>query len=82
MAMTMLCENSLPRYFWAEVDNTACFIINHAMIRLILKKTPYKLWKGRKPNVSFFNAFGCKYFMLNNKKDNLGKFNIIMFIDK
>ena len=45
------------------------------MIRSILKKTHYELWKGRKPNVSFFHVFGCKCFILNIGKDNLGKFD-------
>ena len=61
MARTMLYENSLPKYF----------IINRAMIRSILKKTAYGLWKGKTPNVSFFHAFGCKKIVLNNSKDNL-----------
>ena len=33
MARTMLCESNLPRYFWAKVINTACYILNHALIR-------------------------------------------------
>ena len=66
---------TLPKYFWAEAVNTACFIINRVIIRPILKKTPYELWKGRKPNIGFFHAFGCKCFVLNNGKDNLGKFD-------
>ena len=45
------------------------------MIRPILKKTPYELFKGRKPNISYFHPFGCKCFVLNNGKDNLGKFD-------
>ena len=73
MARKVLCENYLPKYFWAEAVNTACFIINQAMIRPILKKTPYELWKGRKPNIDF-HAFGCKCFVLNNGKNNLEKF--------
>ncbi len=75
MARTMLCESSLPRYFWAEATNTACYILNRALIRPILNKTPYELWKGKKPNISYFHAFGCKCFVLNNGKDNLGKFD-------
>ena len=43
MAQTMLCENNLPKYFWAEAVNTACYIINRVMIRPIIKKTPYEL---------------------------------------
>ena len=30
-------------------------------------KTTYEIWKGKKPNIS--------YFILNNDKDNLGKFD-------
>ena len=26
MARTMLCERNLPRYFWTEAINTACYI--------------------------------------------------------
>ena len=75
MARIMLCENILPKYFWAKAINTSCYIINRAMIKLILKKTPYELFRERKPNISYFHPFGCKCFVLNNGKDNLGKFD-------
>ena len=39
-----------------------------------MKKTPYELFKWRKPNIAFFHIFGFKCFVLNNDKDNLGKF--------
>ncbi|GAV56533.1 hypothetical protein CFOL_v3_00075 [Cephalotus follicularis] len=75
MGRTMLCENNLPKYLWAETVNTSCYIINRVMIPSILKKTPYELFKERKPNVSHLRPFGCKVFILNNGKDNLGKFD-------
>ena len=77
MARTMLCENNLPKYFWMEAVNTAWYVINCVMIRSILKKTPYELWKGRKPKISHLRAFGCKCFVLNNNKDNLGNLMLI-----
>ena len=46
------------------------------LIRPILKKTPYELWKNRKSNISYFHVFGCKCFIHNNNKDNLEKFDI------
>ena len=55
--------------------NTDCYILNRVLIRPILKKTPYELWNERKSNISYFHVFGCKYFVLNNRKDNLRKFN-------
>ena len=75
MARTMLNERNLPKYFWADAVNTACYVMNRAMIRPILNKTPYELYKGRKPNISHLHVFGCKCFVLNNGKDNLGKFD-------
>jgi len=71
----LLNDTNLPKYFWAKVVKTACYIMNRALIRPILKKTPYELYKGRKPNISHLHVFGCKCFVLNNGKDNLGKFN-------
>ena len=48
-------------------------MLNRVTIRAILKKTPYELWKGRKPNISYFHAFGYTCYILNNGKDNLRK---------
>ena len=73
MARTMLCENNLPKYFWREAINTACYVINRVTIRSLLSKTPYELYKGRKPNVSHLRSFGCKCFILNNRKHLIGK---------
>ena len=75
MARTLLNEANLPGFFWAEAVSTASYILNRTSIRPILKKTPYELWKGRKPNIHYFHIFGCKCFILNNGKDNLGKFD-------
>ena len=49
--------------------------MNRALIRPILKKTPYELYNKRKPYISHLHVFRCKCFMLNNDKDNLGKFD-------
>ena len=40
---TLLHENSLPQYFWAEAVNTACYVLNRVLIRHSLNKTPYEL---------------------------------------
>ena len=75
MAQTMLSEADLPKYLWAEAINTSCYILNRVLVRSTLKKTLYKLWKGKKPNISYFKIFGCKCFVHNNKKSLLGKFD-------
>ena len=67
MARTMIHENNLPKHFWAEAVNTACYVQNRIYIRPILEKTAYELFKGRKPNISYFHQFGCTCYILNNK---------------
>jgi len=71
----MLNETELPKYFWVDVVSTTCYVLNRVLIRPMLKKTTYELFKGRKPNVSHLKVFGCKCFILNNGKDNLSKFD-------
>ncbi|GAV62317.1 hypothetical protein CFOL_v3_05841 [Cephalotus follicularis] len=75
MCRTFLNENNLPKYFWAEAISTSCYILHRISIRPILKKTPYELWRGRKPNIGYFHTFGCKCFIHNNGKEHLGKFD-------
>ena len=75
MVRTMLIASKLPKHFWAQAVHTACYIMNRAMLRPMLKKTPYELLNGRVPNISHLRIFGCKCFVHNNDKDSLGKFD-------
>ncbi|KAG8642634.1 hypothetical protein MANES_12G103911v8 [Manihot esculenta] len=36
-------------------------MLREVLIRSLLNKTPYELWNGRKPRVSYFRVFGCKF---------------------
>ena len=44
------------------------------MCYYFLNKTPYELWKDRKPTIAYFHIFGYYCYILNNK-DNLSKFD-------
>ena len=71
----MLAENSLPGYFWAKAVRTSCYVANRALVRSIIKKTPYELLKGQKPNVAYFRTFRYRCYILINGKSNIGKFD-------
>jgi len=47
--------------------NTTCYVQNRIYIRPILEKTTYELFKGRRPNISYFHQFGFTCYILNNK---------------
>ncbi|KAJ4763435.1 Pol [Rhynchospora pubera] len=65
LARTMLHEFAVPKFLWAEAVNTTCHVVNRACIRSQLKKTPFELWFGYTPNISYFRVFGSKCFVLD-----------------
>ncbi|KAJ1696040.1 hypothetical protein LUZ63_012738 [Rhynchospora breviuscula] len=65
LARSMLHEFAVPKFLWAEAVNTACHVVNRACIRSKLKKTPFELWVGRTPKISYFRVFGSKCFVLD-----------------
>ena len=67
MGRTMLNEYDLPKYFWAEAVNTACYISNRVLIRKHLNKTPFELIYQKPPILSYFKVFGCVCHILNTK---------------
>ena len=68
LARTMLNETLLSKYFWVDAVNTTSYVLNRVLIRHILKKSPYELFKGKWPVwihvkvTSAGRAFGSGYF--------------------
>ncbi|GJW73086.1 putative ribonuclease H-like domain-containing protein [Tanacetum coccineum] len=73
-ARTMLADSKLPITFWAEVVSTACYVQNRVLVVKPHNKTPYELFRGFKPALSFMRPFGCHVTILNTF-DSLGKFD-------
>ncbi|GKA08342.1 putative ribonuclease H-like domain-containing protein, partial [Tanacetum coccineum] len=73
-ARTMLADSLLPIPFWAEVVNTACYVLNRVLVTKPQNKTPYELLIGKSPSISFMRPFGCPLTILNTL-DSLGKFD-------
>ncbi|GKD37478.1 putative ribonuclease H-like domain-containing protein [Tanacetum coccineum] len=73
-ARTMLADSKLPTTFWAEAVNTACYVQNRVLVTKPHNKTPYELFLGRKPALSFMRPFRCPVTILNII-DHLGKFD-------
>ncbi|GJT05881.1 putative ribonuclease H-like domain-containing protein [Tanacetum coccineum] len=71
---TILANSKLPTTFWAEAFNTACYVKNKVLVVKPHNKTPYELFHGRTPTLSFMRPFGCPVTILNTI-DHLGKFD-------
>ncbi|GKA70037.1 retrovirus-related pol polyprotein from transposon TNT 1-94 [Tanacetum coccineum] len=74
VARAMLVDSKLPTTFWAEAVNTACYVKNRVLVVKPHNKTPYELFNGRPPILSFMRPFGCHVTILNTI-DHLGKFD-------
>lgn len=50
-------------------------MMNKIYLRTILNKIPYELFFRKNIKLIIFYVFGCKYFILINKKESLDKFD-------
>nr|GEW95300.1 hypothetical protein [Tanacetum cinerariifolium] len=73
-ARTMLADSKLPTTFWAEAVNTACYVQNRVLVVNPHNKTPYELFYGITPTLSFMRPFGYLVTILNTK-DHFLKFD-------
>ena len=73
MAQVMIKSKKLSSRLWAEAVNTACYTINRVYLKPSMSKTPYEIWKGKKPNLSHFHVFICNCYILNDR-EQLSKF--------
>ena len=63
----MLCESNLIKYFWMEVINTIYYVLNHILVKSILKKTPHKHWEKENQTLhisKFLDADVLYYIMV------------------
>nr|GEX27830.1 zinc finger, CCHC-type [Tanacetum cinerariifolium] len=58
MINTMLVSANLPKNLWGEALLIACHVSNRTTAKK-LKVSPYEVWNGRKPNISYFRVWGC-----------------------
>jgi transposase InsO family protein len=58
MVRAMLNYSTLPIKLWGEALRTAVHILNKVPTKSV-PKTPYELWTGRKPSLSYMHIWGC-----------------------
>ncbi|GJT46270.1 retrovirus-related pol polyprotein from transposon TNT 1-94 [Tanacetum coccineum] len=74
-ARTMLNSVKLPKQFWGEAVNTACYIkLIHHYEKAWLRHSYDRVLTRKIHDISFFHVFGC-HVHIHNHKDHLGKFN-------
>ncbi|WP_248786426.1 hypothetical protein, partial [Escherichia coli] len=71
MVRSMMSQADLPNSFWGHALETATFTLNRVPSKLV-QKTPYEIWSGRHPNLSFMKIWGCDAYVKRQSSDKLG----------
>src|SRR3954469_12617036 len=70
MVRSMMSLTDLPLSFWGHALETAAFTLNRAPSKSV-EKTPYELWFGNKPKLSFLKVWGCDVHVKKLQTDKL-----------
>ena len=60
----------LPHSFWGNALETAARIVNMVPTKKV-NKTPYELWFGKVPNMSYLRIWGCNAYVKRETSNNL-----------
>ena len=66
MVRSMMSAATLPALFWGYALETAAFMLNFFSSKS-MEKTPYELWSGRVPLLSFLKIWGCEAFVRKDR---------------
>ena len=72
-ARTLMIEKNIAIKYQKESISTTVHNLNQVQLKKDSFKTPYELWYGYKPNVSYLKVFGSKCYIL--KESRKGKFD-------
>lgn len=71
MVRSMMSHADLPISFWGHALETAAFTLNRVPTKTV-QKTPFEMWTGKRPSMSFMKIWGCEAFVKRLDSDKLG----------
>ena len=70
IVQSMMSLTDLPLSFWGYALETVAFTLNRAPSKSV-GMTPYELWFGKKPKLSFLKVWGCDAYVMRFHPDKL-----------
>ena len=68
IVQSMMSLTNLPLSFWGYALETTTFTLNRAPSKSV-EMTPYELWFGEKPKLSFLKVWGCDTYVKRLQPD-------------
>ncbi|GKD69671.1 putative RNA-directed DNA polymerase [Tanacetum coccineum] len=66
----MMSRATLPISFWGYALETAAHILNLVPTKKV-SKTPFEMWKGKRPSLGHIKIWGCEVFVRREAQDKL-----------
>ncbi|GJZ94774.1 retrotransposon protein, putative, ty1-copia subclass, partial [Tanacetum coccineum] len=70
MVRSMFNLTTLPLSFWDYALESAIRILNMVPTKMV-DKTPYEIWHGKAPNLSYLKVWGCEAYVKRDSADKL-----------
>lgn len=70
MVRSMMSRSTLPLSFWSYTLLTTSCILNLAPAKKV-EKTPYAMWYGRPPSLSYMKFWGCETYVRQETSSKL-----------
>ncbi|KAK8705149.1 hypothetical protein V6N13_048757 [Hibiscus sabdariffa] len=70
MVRSMMSHSDLPISFWGHALETAAFTLNCVPSKSV-QKTPYEIWTGKRPSMSFMKIWGCQAYVKHQMSTKL-----------
>ncbi|KAK8977916.1 hypothetical protein V6N11_059546 [Hibiscus sabdariffa] len=70
MVRSMMSHSDLPISFWGHALETSAFTLNRIPSKLV-QKTPYEIWTGKRPSMSFMKIWGCQAYVKHQMSTKL-----------
>ncbi|KAL0902482.1 hypothetical protein ABMA27_000340 [Loxostege sticticalis] len=59
----MYARDEMPNVLWAELINTAAYVLNRTGPTRVDDKSPYELWRGKKPKISHLKIIVSEFYV-------------------
>ncbi|GJR55631.1 retrotransposon protein, putative, ty1-copia subclass, partial [Tanacetum coccineum] len=70
MVRSMMSRATLPISFWGYALETATHILNLVPTKKV-SKTPFEMWKGKRPSLGHIKIWGCEVYVRQEAHDKL-----------
>lgn len=59
MTRSIMKHMAVPNYLWGEAVRHSTYLLNRVATRAIKDRTPYEMFREKKPNIGHLRVFGC-----------------------